>query len=82
MPFSYMNETIGLPDQQIDCYQTKTNQRTHQLIWDHLHLTIHLKEDVKGPRYVIMHVSQLELKASPFFDQKILSIYRIKITEI
>lgn len=68
MPFSYMNETIGLPDQQIDCYQTKTNQKTHQLIRDNLHLTIHLKEDVKGPRYVSIYVSQLELKASLFFD--------------
>jgi tRNA uridine 5-carboxymethylaminomethyl modification enzyme len=61
IPFSYMNKTIGLPDHQICCYQTKTNERTHRLILDHLHLTIHLKEEVKGPRYVYIHTHSLSL---------------------
>jgi tRNA uridine 5-carboxymethylaminomethyl modification enzyme len=45
-----MNEKVHLFDKQISCYQTKTNTETHQLILDNLHLTIHMKEEVKGPR--------------------------------
>ena len=50
-PFSYLNDVVSLQDHLIDCHITKTNLQTHKLIRDNLHLTIHIKEEVKGPRY-------------------------------
>lgn len=51
LPFSFLNDQVTLKDQLIKCFQTKTNSKTHQLIRDTLHLTIHIKEEVNGPRY-------------------------------
>jgi tRNA uridine 5-carboxymethylaminomethyl modification enzyme len=35
----------------IQCFQTTTNPATHDLIRLNMHQTIHIKEEVKGPRY-------------------------------
>ncbi len=52
LPFSYMNDRVCIsPENQLDCYQTCTNTMTHDLLRKSLHLSRHISENVKGPRY-------------------------------
>ena len=48
--FSFMNERITERD-MVTCYQTRSNPITHKLIRDNLDKTIHIKDEVKAPRY-------------------------------
>ncbi|KAI8872456.1 mitochondrial forms a heterodimer complex with mss1p, partial [Ramicandelaber brevisporus] len=50
-PFSYMNDSVANESNQITCHQTHTNEQAHQVIRDHLHLNIHIRETIRGPRY-------------------------------
>ncbi|EGN97710.1 hypothetical protein SERLA73DRAFT_169961 [Serpula lacrymans var. lacrymans S7.3] len=50
-PFSYLNRTVDNADNQVQCYQTATTPATHQLIKDNMHLSVHIQETKKGPRY-------------------------------
>ncbi|KAJ7915574.1 glucose inhibited division protein A-domain-containing protein [Mycena leptocephala] len=50
-PFSYMNTSVDNADNQIPCYQTATTPATHQIVKDNLHLSVHIQETKKGPRY-------------------------------
>ena len=50
-PFSFLNTEVKLKDKLVKCFQTRTNERTHQLIRENLDKTIHIKEEVMGPRY-------------------------------
>ena len=36
---------------QLDCHLTHTNAETHQIMRENLHLSIHIRETVRGPRY-------------------------------
>lgn len=51
IPFSYMNTEITVP--QIDCHITYTNEATHKIINDNLHLSAMYAGRIKGtgPRY-------------------------------
>ena len=51
VPFSFMNERIEVP--QIDCHITYTNEKTHQIIQDNLHLAPMYSGQIDGtgPRY-------------------------------
>lgn len=51
IPFSYMNTEITVP--QIDCHITYTNETTHKIIHDNLHLSAMYAGRIKGtgPRY-------------------------------
>lgn len=52
LPFSFMNERVRLSgDEMVTCYQTRTNEQTHAILRENMHKTIHIKEEVKGPRY-------------------------------
>ncbi|KAJ7027535.1 mitochondrial translation optimization protein [Mycena alexandri] len=51
LPFSFMNTSVANVDNQIPCFQTETNSATHQMIRDNLHLSVHIQETKKGPRY-------------------------------
>lgn len=51
MPFSFLNDQVALKDKLIKCFQTRTTKETHQIIRDTLNQTIHIKEEVNGPRY-------------------------------
>ncbi|KAG0053671.1 Mitochondrial Translation Optimization [Gryganskiella cystojenkinii] len=50
-PFSYLNTEVANANNQLVCYQTSTNPRTHDIIRNNLHKSIHIRETVKGPRY-------------------------------
>ncbi|KAF9393711.1 Mitochondrial Translation Optimization [Podila verticillata] len=50
-PFSYLNKEVANGHNQLACYQTSTNPRTHEIIRNNLHKSIHIRETVKGPRY-------------------------------
>ncbi|KAK5741145.1 Mitochondrial Translation Optimization [Elasticomyces elasticus] len=49
-PFSYLNERVTV-DQQLDCWSTRTNPASHDVIRQNLDKSIHIRETVKGPRY-------------------------------
>ncbi|KZT66489.1 glucose-inhibited division protein A subfamily [Daedalea quercina L-15889] len=50
-PFSYMNTSVDNAANQVDCYLTRTSPATNQVIRDNLHLSCHIQETRKGPRY-------------------------------
>ncbi|KAF9109597.1 Mitochondrial Translation Optimization [Mortierella sp. AM989] len=50
-PFSYLNKEVANAHNQLLCYQTSTNSKTHEIIRNNLHKSIHIRETVKGPRY-------------------------------
>lgn len=50
-PFSFMNRTVANADNQVYCYKTATTPETHQIIKDNIHLSVHIQETRKGPRY-------------------------------
>lgn len=67
MPFSYLHERVRLDAKDmIKCFQTRTNPKCHNLIRDNLHKTIHIKEEVKGPRYC----PSIEAKVIRFADKQ------------
>lgn len=52
MPLSFLTGARPpLADRFVQCFQTRTNEQTHALIRDNMHLSCHLKEEVRGPRY-------------------------------
>jgi tRNA uridine 5-carboxymethylaminomethyl modification enzyme len=66
-PFSYMHEAVALPESMlVECHQTRTSPRAHQLIRENLHQTIHIKEEVRGPRYC----PSIESKVVRFGDRE------------
>ncbi|KAF7317924.1 Mitochondrial translation optimization protein [Mycena kentingensis (nom. inval.)] len=50
-PFSFMNERVDNAENQIPCYQTSTTPETHDLVRRSMHLSVHIQETKKGPRY-------------------------------
>ncbi|EPS96986.1 hypothetical protein FOMPIDRAFT_1037989 [Fomitopsis schrenkii] len=50
-PFSFMNRTVDNASNQVDCYLTRTSAATHQVVRDNLHLSCHIQETRRGPRY-------------------------------
>ncbi|KAH8105159.1 mitochondrial translation optimization protein [Cristinia sonorae] len=50
-PFSYMNRTVNNASNQLPCFITRTTETTHQIIRENLHLSCHIQETKKGPRY-------------------------------
>jgi tRNA uridine 5-carboxymethylaminomethyl modification enzyme len=49
-PFSYLNDRVQIQE-QLHCWGTHTTPKTHDIIRNHLHETIHIRETIKGPRY-------------------------------
>lgn len=50
-PMSFMNSEVSLIKQQLPNYLTHTTKETHDLLRQYLHLNVHIKETVNGPRY-------------------------------
>lgn len=50
VPFSYLNEEVTVKEQML-CYGTHTNERSHKVVRENLDKSIHIRETVKGPRY-------------------------------
>ncbi|GAB7347672.1 hypothetical protein MBLNU459_g5240t1 [Dothideomycetes sp. NU459] len=63
-PFSYLNSRVAV-DEQLSCWSTHTNPRTHDVIRQNLDKSIHIRETVKGPRYC----PSLESKVIRFADK-------------
>ncbi|KAJ7086375.1 mitochondrial translation optimization protein [Mycena belliarum] len=51
LPFSYLNTSVDNAATQISCFQTATTPATHQMVKDNIHLSCHIQETKKGPRY-------------------------------
>jgi tRNA uridine 5-carboxymethylaminomethyl modification enzyme len=50
MPFSYLNPRVAV-EEQLNCWSTHTNTATHDIVRANLQNSIHIREEVKGPRY-------------------------------
>lgn len=50
-PMSYMNDSVDLQDQLVQCHMTRTTPEMHKIISENLDKSIHIRETVKGPRY-------------------------------
>ncbi|OJA17445.1 hypothetical protein AZE42_05936 [Rhizopogon vesiculosus] len=50
-PFSFIHREVDHANNQIPCYQTHTTPETHRLIRESMHLSVHIQETKKGPRY-------------------------------
>ncbi|KAJ2977282.1 hypothetical protein NUW58_g7858 [Xylaria curta] len=64
-PFSYLNDSVSVTD-QLSCWLTYTNARSHDIARANLDKTIHIRETVKGPRYC----PSLESKIIKFGDKE------------
>ncbi|KAF9530813.1 glucose inhibited division protein A-domain-containing protein [Crepidotus variabilis] len=51
LPFSFMNDAVDNANNQVICYQTHTTPQTHQIVKDNIHLSCHIQETRRGPRY-------------------------------
>ncbi|KAG1745087.1 mitochondrial translation optimization protein [Suillus paluster] len=50
-PFSFIHREVDHANNQIPCFQTHTTSETHRLIKESMHLSVHIQETKKGPRY-------------------------------
>lgn len=65
-PFSYLNPAVQVPDKdQLKCWETHTNEASHDIVRDNLDKSVHIRETVKGPRYC----PSLESKIIRFKDR-------------
>ena len=51
LPFSYLNTSVTVCS-QLPCYGTNTNSATHKIIQENLDKTIHIRDTLRGPRYL------------------------------
>ncbi|KAF8726182.1 hypothetical protein AX14_008005 [Amanita brunnescens Koide BX004] len=66
LPFSFLNKTVDNANNQVACFKTATTPETHQVVKDNLHLSVHIQETKKGPRYC----PSLEAKILRFSDKQ------------
>ncbi|KAF8804049.1 glucose-inhibited division protein A subfamily [Phlegmacium glaucopus] len=66
VPFSFLNNCVDNAHNQLACFQTATTPETHKIVKDNIHLSVHIQETRKGPRYC----PSLEAKILRF-DQKL-----------
>ncbi|KAF8652580.1 hypothetical protein AX16_004333 [Volvariella volvacea WC 439] len=50
-PFSFINRSVDNAENQVYCFQTATTSETHKIVRDNMHLSVHIQETRKGPRY-------------------------------
>ncbi|KAA8915507.1 hypothetical protein TRICI_002356 [Trichomonascus ciferrii] len=50
-PFSMVNSDVSLKNNQMVCHLTRTNSKTHDILQNNMHRSVHIRETVKGPRY-------------------------------
>lgn len=51
LPFSFLNDRVENADRQTVTWKTETNAATHDVVRANLDKTVHVKEEVRGPRY-------------------------------
>jgi tRNA uridine 5-carboxymethylaminomethyl modification enzyme len=65
-PFSYLNNTVQVGDEgQLTCWETHTNEASHDVMRANLDKSVHIRETVNGPRYC----PSLESKIIRFADK-------------
>ena len=51
-PFSFLNESPSVePSKQVNCFLTATTPTTHALLRENFDKSLHIRQDVLGPRY-------------------------------
>ncbi|GAA5992018.1 hypothetical protein JCM10908_000702 [Rhodotorula pacifica] len=50
-PFSFLTDRVANEDNQVSCFQTATNEKSHAIVRDNIHRSVHVRETIKGPRY-------------------------------
>ncbi|BGP52826.1 Mitochondrial Translation Optimization [Rhodotorula sphaerocarpa] len=50
-PFSFLTDRVTNQDNQISCFQTATNERSHNIVRENIERSVHVRETIKGPRY-------------------------------
>jgi len=68
VPFSFLNERVALEDRQLACHITQTNERTHKIIRDNIHLCPTFESGEGrglGPRYC----PSIEVKVERFAEK-------------
>nr|GAT55107.1 mitochondrial translation optimization protein [Mycena chlorophos] len=50
-PFSFVHDRVDNADRQVPCHQTFTTPSTHERVRESMHLSVHIQETKKGPRY-------------------------------
>ncbi|PPR05019.1 hypothetical protein CVT24_010212, partial [Panaeolus cyanescens] len=50
-PFSFMHDSVDNVKNQISCFKTTTTPSTHKIVKDNIHLSCHIQETKRGPRY-------------------------------
>ncbi|KAL4941450.1 hypothetical protein BDV06DRAFT_180787 [Aspergillus oleicola] len=66
LPFSHLNDRVQVDDEaQLTCWQTYTNDASHEVVRANLDKSVHIRETVKGPRYC----PSLESKIIRFKDK-------------
>ncbi|KJE90950.1 glucose-inhibited division protein A, variant [Capsaspora owczarzaki ATCC 30864] len=51
LPFSFMNTTVRNANNQLKCFMTLTSTAGHKIIRENIHLSRHVMEETRGPRY-------------------------------
>ncbi|KAJ1921016.1 Mitochondrial Translation Optimization [Mycoemilia scoparia] len=64
-PFSFIHDSVPYQDRQIICHQTRTTPEAHELMRKNFHMSIHIRETVRGPRYC----PSIESKIKRFQDK-------------
>ncbi|KAG0144776.1 hypothetical protein CROQUDRAFT_46815 [Cronartium quercuum f. sp. fusiforme G11] len=65
-PFSFVNQTVKHAERQLCCWKTHTTSRTHVIVKENLENTVHIREEIRGPRYC----PSLESKVIKFADRE------------
>ena len=65
-PFSYLNDRVDVDDEgQLTCWETSTNEASHEIVRENLDKSVHIRETIRGPRYC----PSLESKIIRFKDK-------------
>jgi tRNA uridine 5-carboxymethylaminomethyl modification enzyme len=83
-PFSFINDNVWIKaSDQLACHMTYTNDNVAKIVKESLHLNRHVKEETKGPRYMILYffyfrLSAFKFRYCPSLESKIIRFHKSK----